>query len=127
MNNPSVRAAALGAILAAVAVLGVTIVNAATPYDGQWSVTISTSRGDCGSNSLYGVNIRNGSVSYAGGAGAVVRGSVSGSGHVSVSVSQGQQSASGSGRLSTNGTGRGSWSGSGPTGRCSGSWSAQRG
>jgi hypothetical protein len=124
MINRFVRAAGLAAILAGLAVIGPT--NAAGPFDGPWSVTISTSRGDCGSNSLYGVVITNGSVRYAGGAGVQMSGHVSNSGSVSVSVHQGDKSASGSGRLRGS-SGGGSWSGGSPSGRCSGSWSASRG
>jgi hypothetical protein len=125
MIYPSLRAVALTAILSTAAVCGGSPANAA-PFDGPWSVTISTSRGDCGSESLYGVVIRNGSVRYAGGAGVAMSGHVSNNGSVSVSVRQGDKHASGSGRLYANGTGRGSWSGASSTGRCAGSWSAQR-
>jgi hypothetical protein len=126
MINLSARAVGLAAILAAVAVGGPSATNAAGPFDGPWSVTISTSRGDCGTNSLYGVVITNGSVRYAGGAGVAMSGRVNNNGSVSVSVSQGDKHASGSGRLRGN-SGGGSWSGSSSTSKCAGSWSAQRG
>src|ERR1041385_6708832 len=125
MINASIRAVTLAAILVPVAVCGIAPANAA-PFDGPWSVTISSSRGDCGTNSLYGVVISNGSVRYAGGAGVAMSGHVSHNGSVSVSVLQGDQHAHGSGKLYANGTGRGSWSGASSTGRCGGSWSAQR-
>jgi hypothetical protein len=125
MIHLSIRVGALTAVLGGVVLCGGLAAQAA-PFDGPWSVTISTSRGDCGSNSLYGVVIANGLVRYAGGAGVAMSGRVSNNGSVSVSVRQGENHAAGSGKLYANGTGRGSWSGGGPTGRCAGSWSAQR-
>jgi hypothetical protein len=92
----------------------------AGPYDGSWSVSVTTSRGNCGSY-RYGVNISNGIVSGSGASGRV-----SNSGHVSVTVSGGAGTAHGSGHLSRN-SGGGSWRGSGGQGTCSGSWSASRG
>lgn len=128
MINLSVRAFTLATALATVAVLCTSDANAQgrNPFDGAWSVNISVSRGDCSSNSLYGVVITNGQVRYAGGANVAVSGSVNAKGNVSVRVSSGSQSAAGSGRLSLAGSGGGSWSGQGTNGRCSGSWSAQR-
>jgi hypothetical protein len=125
MIKPSLRAVGLAVVLTAMMIGDPSGTNAAGPFDGPWSVTISTSRGDCGSNSLYGVVITNGSVRYAGGAGVQMSGHVSHNGSVSVSVRQGDKHASGSGRLRGN-SGSGSWSGASSTGRCSGSWSAQR-
>jgi hypothetical protein len=127
MINLPVRACTLAAVLSVVAIAGVSDANAqkANPFDGPWSVNIAVTRGDCSSNSLYGVVIRGGRVYYAGGANVAVSGSVSPSGAVSVRVSSGGQSASGSGKLSGN-SGGGSWSGQGERGRCSGRWSASR-
>jgi hypothetical protein len=124
MINLAFRAATVAATLTT-AVASVSTAKAAS-FDGPWSVTISTSRGDCGTNSLYGVVIRGGSVYYAGGAGVAMSGRVSGNGSVSVSVRQGANHAAGSGKLYANGTGRGSWTGGGPSGGCTGGWSAQR-
>lgn len=127
MINPSVRPFALAAAFTLIAAAASSDANAQkqNPFDGPWSVNISVTRGDCSSNSLYGVVIRGGRVYYAGGANVAVSGSVSPSGAVSVRVSSGGQSASGSGRLRGN-SGGGSWSGQGNNGRCSGSWSASR-
>jgi hypothetical protein len=95
----------------------------AAPFDGSWSVLIVTRSGPCESY-RYGVTISNGVVASAGVAN--VYGRVSQNGSVSVSVSGPQGNAHGSGKLSRN-TGSGSWRGNGPSGTCSGSWSAQRG
>ena len=128
MINPSVRAFTLAAVFSIVAVAGTSDANAqkAHPFDGPWSVNISVTRGDCSSNSLYGVVIRGGHVYYAGGANVAVSGSVSTSGAVSVRVASGSQSASGSGKLTRAGNGGGRWTGRGSNGSCSGSWSASR-
>jgi hypothetical protein len=96
------------AILAAVAIAatGVTdSVQAASRFDGSWTVQITTRRGACDPNSSFGVEIHDGVVSGA------ASGRVSKSGAVSVSVSSGGSYASGSGRLSTS-SGAGSWHGS---------------
>lgn len=85
-----------------------------------------TRRGPCDAAYRYGVMIRGGSVSYAGGGPVSVSGRVSPSGSVSVSVSSGGSYAVGSGRL-RGGSGGGSWRGQGPSGACSGVWSASRG
>jgi len=96
----------------------------AAPFDGSWSVLILTRSGPCGQSYRYGVTISNGIISGAGG--ASVFGRVTQNGSVSVSVSGSQGNARGSGKLSRN-SGGGSWRGSGPSGSCSGSWSARRG
>jgi hypothetical protein len=98
----------------------------AASFDGLWSVTIVTRSGPCDASYRYGVLIRGGLVSYSGGAGASVAGRVSSSGQVSVSVASGGQRAHGSGRLS-HGRGSGTWRGQGPSGTCSGVWSATQG
>ena len=127
MINSSIRAVTLAAAFTFVAASVSSDANAqkANSFDGPWSVNISVSRGDCSSNSLYGVVIRGGHVYYAGGANVAVSGNVSASGALSVRVSSGGQSASGSGKLRGN-SGGGSWSGRGNNGACSGSWSASR-
>ena len=130
MIYPSARAVTLAAILTAVAVCGTSTANAQkrSDFNGDWTVTIRSSSGECGSNSM-GVRIQDGAVIYMGGMGVKMSGSVHSGGSVSVSVSDREsgRSAHGSGKLNAqNGTGRGHWSGRGPTGSCGGSWSAQR-
>jgi hypothetical protein len=70
--------------------------------------------------------IRGSTISYLGGGAVNVSGRVAKSGQVSVSLSAGGQSAVGSGRL-RNGRGGGTWRGQGPSGSCSGTWSATQG
>lgn len=98
----------------------------AASFDGPWSVLITTTRGPCDPSYRFGVMIRGSTVSYLGGGAVRAYGRVAESGRVYVSVSTGGQSANGSGRLS-NGRGGGKWSGQGPTGACSGTWSASQG
>jgi hypothetical protein len=122
--------AASGAIAAAIAVASTVVAGAflassasfALPrYDGLWSVSIVTEKGDCDRGYRYPVRISNGTLANAGDTVFTITGKVAGSGAVTVSVSAGGRSAIGSGRLAGN-MGVGSWSG----GACSGSWSAER-
>ena len=97
--------------------------EARTIYDGRWSLTIHTTRGDC-STYNFPVDISNGRVSFPN----LVRanGRVTPKGGVRVFVAAMGKSASGSGKLSrTSGSGR--WTGRSGTDRCSGVWTAQRG
>ena len=107
--------------LAATAVTA-SFAQASTPYDGRWSLTIQTTRGDC-STYNFPVDISNGNVSFPG----LVRanGRVTGKGQVRVFVAAMDKSASGSGKLSMS-SGGGSWSGRSGDDRCSGRWTAQR-
>jgi len=93
-------------------------------YDGVWSVSVVTLRGDCDRGYRYPLRILGGRVVKADAdpayavAGAVGRGGV-----IGVTVAGGGQSATGYGRLSRN-LGRGVWRTS--NGRCSGQWTAER-
>ena len=100
------------------------VASATTPYDGRWSVVIQTLRGNCDQAYRYGLNIVNGNVTYAGGAGFDVRGRVAGNGNVHVRVSAGRTYADGTGRLNS-ASGSGVWRGVG-NGSCSGRWLAER-
>jgi hypothetical protein len=111
-------------VAAAAAAGSASVVSAATPYDGRWSVVIQTTRGNCDQAYRYGLNIVNGNVTYGGSGGFDVRGRVGAGGAVRVRVSSGGSYADGSGRLSTRG-GSGTWRGVG-NGTCSGRWYAER-
>ncbi|HVY59411.1 MAG TPA: hypothetical protein VHA77_16290 [Xanthobacteraceae bacterium] len=115
------------AALAAVSLVGsAATVAARTVFDGNWSVLIITDRGDCDRAYRYGVTIDNGIVLYRGGGDSLdLQGRVTRSGNVDVRIAQGNQRAEGRGRLSRF-TGGGVWFGAGPTGTCSGRWSAER-
>ncbi len=123
--KPSFRFA-LGIALTALSLIAIAATTeAATPYDGSWWVTITTTRGSCSSGGMFRLEIRNGGV-YGGGGGFSVGGRVARNGAVSVSVSSGSSHASGGGRLGPS-SGRGSWRGTGSEGACAGVWTASRG
>jgi len=92
-----------------------------SPFDGLWSVLISTSRGSCGSYRAA-VQIVGGRVLPAGGD-FNANGSVSANGATAVIVSSALGSASGYGRLRGS-QGAGRWNSAG--GECAGGWSAVR-
>src|SRR5260221_13533025 len=110
-------------LLALVAVAStVSFANARTPYDGHWSLSITTTRGSCDAYNVPG-DIANGHVSFPGLVKA--NGRVNAKGSVRVFLSAMDKSASGSGRLTAS-YGSGRWSGRSGEDRCSGSWTAQR-
>jgi hypothetical protein len=123
--NPRLRFPFWAAMVAIVMTAAIGSAHAASPYDGSWSVIITTVRGACSSGSGFGLQIRDGAV-YGSGGGFSVGGRVSRSGAVHVSVGSGQQHASGSGRLRSS-SGGGSWRGVGSQGACLGYWSPSRG
>jgi hypothetical protein len=98
------------------------VADAGTPYDGRWSLSIMTTRGEC-STYNFPVDIANGHVSFPGLVRA--RGRVTRKGSVRVTVAVQDKYAAGSGRL-TFGSGSGRWSGHSGSDRCSGTWTAQR-
>jgi hypothetical protein len=106
---------------------GASVMLAATPteampgYDGVWSVSIVTEKGDCDRGYRYPIRITHGQLLNAGEAPVTITGKVAPSGAIRVLVSHGSSSAHGSGHLAGN-LGSGSWTG----GTCSGSWTAER-
>ena len=111
------------AFLASVAFFQFTAVPAkALPgYDGIWSVSIITEKGDCDRGYRYPIRISHGFLGNAGDTAFTITGKVEPTGFISVTVSYGSSSASGSGRLADD-TGDGLWAG----GSCSGTWTAER-
>lgn len=99
--------------------------SARMPFDGNWSVSIWTEKGECDRGYRYELKIDNGNVTYRGREAFDVSGRVDGGGAVFVRVARGDRSASGTGRLAANG-GRGVWKGKAPSGECSGYWEAER-
>jgi|HubBroStandDraft_6_1064221.scaffolds.fasta_scaffold41888_2 hypothetical protein len=99
---------------------------ASTPYDGHWSVVITTRAGACEPTVRYGVEILDGSVVNSTGSNqADVSGQVSRRGIMRVSVRAGGAWADGSGRLGMY-NGSGVWRGEGSSGACEGTWEAER-
>jgi hypothetical protein len=110
-----------GALAAASIGLAATASSAMPRYDGLWSISIVTTKGDCIASYRYPMRIANGLLANGGDIAINVSGKVSADGAVTVVVSHGETRASGSGRLAAN-AGNGSWK----TGSCAGSWTAER-
>jgi hypothetical protein len=118
----SILGGALFTLVAASATIATTSTYAVPAYDGLWSVSIVTEKGDCDRGYRYPIRIQNGSLANAGSVTAItINGKVQPTGAITVIVSSGSKSATGSGRLSGD-IGGGHWSG----GECSGSWTAER-
>jgi hypothetical protein len=118
--------AAFGLFLAASASINVASeASARTRFDGIWSVSIVTQRGNCERSYRYPVAITNGVVQAAGqgDASVAIAGRVTGSGAVAVSVRRADQFAHGSGRLNSV-AGQGQWFS--PSSGCAGYWVAER-
>lgn len=115
-------------LAATFAVAGTLSPAMAASFDGYWSLTARTTNGHCGVT-RWDVAISGGRFFYPGGflMGYPVSlvGAVSPSGRVRVSVMAGPRFAGGAGRLGRI-RGDGAWSGRGPSGLCSGVWSATR-
>jgi hypothetical protein len=93
-------------------------------YDGLWSVSVVTLRGDCSRSYRYPLRIFNGRVLKADeDPNYQVYGAVAPGGWIVVTVARTSQTASGRGRLSRN-YGRGWWRTA--SGECSGEWTAVR-
>ena len=101
--------------------------NAAN-FDGNWSMVAATTRGHCGTIEM-GLGITRGRIHSIGGSFAFypirLGGRVSASGHVRMNAVAGPRTAHGTGRFGPF-RGSGSWAGRGPSGLCSGVWSANR-
>lgn len=105
-------------VLIAAAVLSAPTVVTAAPFDGQWTVTVVTSAGDCQPSATYPVVVADGKVSAAMGD---VSGKVQSNGMVRVSL----QGAYANGTLSGD-SGSGKWNGASAGVACSGRWQASR-
>ena len=118
----SVRSGVVFAFVTASASFVATSTFAVPAYDGLWSVSIVTEKGDCDRGYRYPIRISNGVLANAGNVTAIdINGKVQHTGAITVTVSGGGKSAIGSGRLAGN-IGEGHWTG----GECSGSWTAER-
>jgi hypothetical protein len=110
-----------GALVGASIAVGATASSAMPRYDGLWSVSIVTTKGDCIASYRYPMRIVGGVLANGGDIAINVSGKVAADGAVLVVVSRGDTHASGSGRLAAN-AGNGSWK----TSSCSGLWTAVR-
>jgi hypothetical protein len=97
-------------------------------FDGTWSMTAVTTRGHCGVIPI-GMGITGGQIHSTGGEFAFypisLGGRVSASGSVTLKAVAGPRVAHGTGRFGPV-KGSGTWHGKGPSGLCSGTWSATR-
>lgn len=113
--------AGITAICAASLAFTDTSTQALPRYDGLWSVSIVTEKGDCDRGYRYPIRITDGRLQNSGSIGFTITGSVAPNGLIDVTVSHGNSTANGAGRLAGD-TGSGLWSG----GSCSGMWTAER-
>jgi hypothetical protein len=126
-RSRNIARAAAGMLVVASAFCAATAAYAAASgsmlprYDGLWSVSIVTEKGDCDRGYRYPIRISNGVLANAGGNPFTITGKVVQTGAITVTVSSGSKSATGSGRLAGD-IGEGQWTG----GECSGSWTAER-
>jgi hypothetical protein len=112
----------LCALVIAATLLPASATPSAVPrYDGLWSVSIVTERGDCDRGYRYPIRIDHGTLVNGGSDPFTISGRVAPTGAITVKVSHGDKSAVGSGRLSGD-SGEGLWS----AGSCSGTWTAER-
>jgi hypothetical protein len=93
------------------------------PYDGTWSVLISTEAGPCDASYNYAVAIEDGRVQQASSGSATISGRISPDGTIGLGLRNGPATADASGRLKSN-KGSGTWTL--PMLGCSGSWTARK-
>ena len=97
-------------------------------FEGKWNIVAQTTRGHCESIQ-FGLGISGSRIHSAGGSyggyAAQLGGRVSPSGNVQLNAVAGPRVARANGRLQTS-QGRGTWTGRGPSGVCSGVWTAYR-
>lgn len=111
----------------AVAALAVATTAASAPgvaktnFDGSWSVSIVTEKGECDRGYRYPIAINNGTLVNAGDTAFDISGKVANNGAITVRLAYGDKSATGTGRMSPT-YGQGSWTG----GSCAGTWTAER-
>jgi len=100
----------------------------ASRYDGNWSMTAVTTRGHCGTIPMN-MAVTGGRIISTGGSFAFypiqLGGRVSNSGGAKLKAVAGPRVANGSGRFTPT-SARGTWRGRGPSGLCSGYWTATR-
>jgi hypothetical protein len=100
----------------------------AAPYDGSWNMVLVTTNGHCGVIKM-GMAVKGGHISATSGKFVMHRiklaGLISGSGATKLNGVAGPRQAVGTGRF-TRSKGVGKWNGTGPSGVCSGVWTAVR-
>jgi hypothetical protein len=125
ITSPRSRAGLLASALALASAGVAGSAFASSPYDGNWSVVITTRVGACDPTARYRLQIVDGAVVNGSGSDIDIHGQVNRGGSVSVSLRSGEAWATASGRLSGE-TGTGTWKGHGSNGACEGTWEAER-
>jgi len=116
------------ALSAAIATLCFAAPATAAKFDGNWNMVLVTTNGHCGVINM-GMAVNGGHISAT--SGQFVRhkialaGLISGSGATKITGVAGPRQAVGTGRF-TQVKGSGKWNGTGPSGVCSGVWTAVR-
>ncbi|WP_156150668.1 hypothetical protein [Hyphomicrobium sp. 99] len=115
-------------LAAALAMICMTPLANAARFDGNWSMVAETTRGHCGFIEI-GLEIVRGRIYSTRGSFAFypiqLGGRVSGSGQARMNAVAGPRIARGIGRFNQI-SGSGTWAGRGPSGLCSGVWTANR-
>jgi hypothetical protein len=100
----------------------------ASPFDGSWKMVLVTTNGHCGVINI-GVAVNGGHISATSGKFVMHKifldGRISGSGATKINGVAGPRQAIGIGKF-TKVKGSGKWNGTGPSGVCSGVWTADR-
>ena len=98
------------------------------PFDGSWNMVLVTTNGHCGVINI-GMAVNGGHISATSGKFVMhkiaLAGLISGSGTTKINGVAGPRQAIGTGRF-TKVKGVGKWNGTGPSGVCSGVWTAVR-
>jgi hypothetical protein len=94
--------------------------SAASTFDGDWNVQITSSNAACPSGTSVSIGINNGQVASNSGV-VTASGRVADAGNINVTLASGVKRAVGTGRLSGT-SGSGTWRAA----LCSGTWTAQR-
>jgi hypothetical protein len=117
------------ALAAAFAILCFAAPAFAAPFDGSWNMLLVTTNGHCGVIKI-GMAVNGGHISATSGKFVmhkiVLNGLISGTGQTKINGVAGPRQAKGIGKF-TKVKGSGKWNGTGPSGVCSGIWTAVRG
>lgn len=105
-------------------VVGVSAAQAATRFDGNWSVTATVDDGSCTGPYRYPIVIRDGVVDDAGGSGVDVSGRAGSDGRIVGTIRSGLANVAVEGLLRAL-DGSGLWTLTGPV-SCSGRWTSRR-
>jgi hypothetical protein len=125
MTGNRLCAAALAAV---VTLVSFAALAKTAPYDGSWNMVLTTTNGHCGVIKM-GMAVNGDHISATSGRFVMhkisLNGLISGSGATKINGVSGPRQAKGVGQF-TKAKGTGKWNGTGPSGLCSGVWTAIR-